>query len=91
MCLGGNKPKPPKPPAPPPPPPPLPPAPPPPPPPAPPPTPAAPLQDPGDARSRQVAPNESRRSALRGRGKSSLSIAINTGGSLPGGNTGVSV
>ena len=90
MCLGGNKPKPPKPPpprryspratAPPPPPPP--------------PTsytPLAPLQDPGDVRSRQVAVNDSRRSALRGRGKSSLSNAINTGGNLPGGSTGVSV
>ena len=92
MCLGGNKPKPPKPP---------------PPPPSPPavrphlhrlrharqapPTPAAPLQDPGDVRSRQVAVNDSRRSALRGRGKSSLSNAINTGGNLPGGSTGVSV
>ena len=90
MCLGGKKEKP-KAPPPPAPPPPLPPAPPPPPPPPAPPTPAAPLQDPGDVRSRQVAVNDSRRSALRGRGKSTLSNAINTGGSLPGGNTGVSV
>ena len=89
MCVGGGKrPKP----APPPPaPPPLPPAPPPPPPPAPPPTPAAPLQDPGDVRSRSVAPNDSRRSKLSRRGKRSLSIGVNTGRSSGGGSTGVSV
>ena len=90
MCLGGSPQ--PSPPPPPPAPPPLPAPAPPPPPPAPPPKPAAPLQDPGDVRSREVAPNESRRASLSRRGKRSLSIAINTGGaSSSGGSTGVSV
>ena len=90
MCIGG-RPKAPKPPPPPPAPPPLPPAPPPPPPPPPPPAPAAPLQDPSDVRTRQVAPNETRRSALSRRGKRSLSIAVNTGRGSSGGSTGVSL
>ena len=89
MCVGGGRR--PSPPPPPPPPPPLPPPPPPPPPPAPPPTPAAPLQDPGDVRSRNVSPNDSRRSKLSRRGKRSLSIGVNTGGRSSGGSTGVSV
>ena len=91
MCVGGGRPKAPKPPPPPPAPPPLPPAPAPPPPPQPPPTPAAPLQENDDARSRQVSPNDSRRSSLSRRGKRSLSIALNTGGARSGGNTGVSL
>ena len=90
MCFGG-KPKAPKPPPPPPAPPPLPPAPAPPPPPPPPPAPAQPLQDPSDVRTRQVSPNDSRSSSLRRRGKSSLSIAVHTGGGTGGGSTGVSV
>jgi hypothetical protein len=38
-----------------------------------------------------VSPSDSRRSKLSRRGKRSLSIGVNTGGSSSGGNTGVSV